>query len=218
MSDPIRIVLADDHAIFRSGLRALLAAEPDMEVIGEAADADEALERCVELRPDVLVLDLVMPGASGLEAVPRLVERCPNCKVLVLTMLPEQQYLLRMLRAGAVGYVPKSAADTELIDAIRAAHRGSTYLRPQDVQLLLADYLRGDPTAEVQDALSRLSAREREVLDLTVRGFSSREIGGRLFISPKTVDTYRQRVMDKLGLERRSELIAFALKRGLLNQ
>ncbi len=216
MSEPIRVVLADDHAIFRSGLRALLAIESDLAVVGEAGSAAEALLRCVELSPDVLVLDLVMPGESGLEAIPRILERCPECKVVVLTMLPEDQYLLQVLRAGASGYVPKTAADSELIEAIRTVRDGRVYLRPRDVQMLLSEYIRDEPSGQPRDALEQLSARELEVLTLTAKGLSSREIGDRLVISPKTVDTYRQRVMEKLGLEKRSELIAFALAKGLL--
>ncbi|MHB1006806.1 MAG: response regulator [Chloroflexota bacterium] len=214
MSERIRIVLADDHTIFRSGLKALLATEPDMEVIGEAGDGRQAVERCVQLGPDVLVLDLKMPGVTGLEVLPELRQRCPACRALILTMLPEEQYLLQVLRAGGLGYVPKSAADTELTDAIRGVYRGEVYVRPQDARLLLADFLRGDKAG--QDALDTLSAREREVLDLVVRGFSSRAIGERLALSPKTVDTYRQRLMEKLGLGSRVELVEFAVRKGLL--
>lgn len=218
MTERIRVVLADDHTIFRSGLKALLAMESDLEVVGEAGDAAEALARCLELKPDVLVLDVVMPGSSGLQLLPQVVEQCPNCKVLILTMLPEDQYLLQVLRAGGSGYIPKSAADSELIDAIHTVYHGRMYLRPSDVQMLLSKYLRTGETGEPPSALGQLSTREREVLLLTARGFSSRDIGDRLFISPKTVDTYRQRAMEKLGLENRSELIAFALSRGLLEQ
>ena len=218
MSERIRIVLADDHTIFRSGLKALLGTESDLEVVGEAGDGRQAVQRCVELSPDVLVLDLMMPGASGRDVMPELKERCPSCRVLVLTMLPAEHYLLEVLRAGALGYVPKSAADTELIDAIRTVHQGEVFLRPQDARLLLVDALRGARGSEDQDALALLSAREREVLELTVRGLSSREVAARLYLSPKTVDTYRQRVMEKLGLARRSELVEYALRKGLLRE
>ncbi len=215
MTDRIRVLLADDHTIFRSGLKALLGMESDIEVVGEAADASQALARCLELKPDVLVLDLVMPGGSGLQLIPQVVAELPECKVLVLTMLPEEQYLVQVLKAGGSGYVPKSAADAELIDAIRAVRGGRVYLRPKDVQMLLSDYLKSEASRE-GNSVEQLSSREKEVLALTARGFSSREIGEQLFISPKTVDTYRQRLMEKLGLERRSELIAFALSKGLL--
>lgn len=212
----IRIVLADDHTIFRSGLKALLATEAGLEVVGEAGDGRQAVERCRELAPDVLVLDLKMPGVSGLEVLPELRLRCPGTRVLVLSMLAEEQYLLEVLRAGGLGYVPKSAADDELIDAIRTVHRGDVYMRVQDARLLLADFVRGEKGGH--DALASLSGREREVLDLTVRGFSSRETGERLALSPKTVDTYRQRLMEKLGLASRAELVSFALSRGLLRE
>lgn len=218
MTERIRILLADDHTLFRSGLKALLASEPDMEVVGEAGDAQQAMERCRKLKPEVLVLDLVMPGASGLQVLPQVLQSCPGCRVLVLTMMSEEQYLVQVLKAGGSGYVPKSAADTELIDAIRTVHQGRVYLQPGDVQRLLSDRSGAEQSGTGGDPLNLLSVREREVLELTVRGFSSREISDRLFISPKTVDTYRQRVMDKLGLQHRSELVAFALKRGLLNE
>jgi two-component system response regulator NreC len=216
MSETIRVVLADDHSIFRSGLKALLAIEKDIEVVGEAGDAPQALERCLELKPDVLVLDLVMPGQTGLQLLPDLTRQCPECKVIVLTMLPEEQYLLQVLRAGASGYVPKTAADSELIDAIRNVRDGRVYLRSRDVHMLLSESGREDQSARQPDPVDSLSSREREVLAMTAKGHSSREIGDKLYISPKTVDTYRQRIMEKLGLERRSELIAFALVRGLL--
>lgn len=218
MSGRIRIVLADDHAIFRSGLKALLATEPDMEVVGEAGDGRQAVEQCAKLEPDVLVLDIKMPGVSGLEVLPELRQRCPDCKVLVLSMLAEEQYLLEVLRAGGSGYVPKSAADTELIDAIRVVHQGGIHLRPQDTQMLLADVLRSHRAGQVQDPFDLLSLREREVLTLTVSGFSNREIADHLCLSPKTVDTYRQRLMEKLGLGSRSQLVAFALRKGLLQE
>lgn len=216
MSNAIRIVLADDHAIFRSALKSLLSAEPDLEIVGVAADGQQAIERCTELRPDVLVLDLNMPGMSGLQALPAILQGCPDCRVLVLTMLPEELFLLQVLHAGGSGYVPKSATDTDLIDAIRTVYQGRAYLRPGDVQMLLTEHLRGGQAEQSRDSLGLLSVREREVLELTVRGYSSREIGDRLVISPKTVETYRQRIMDKLELGHRSELIDFALKKGLL--
>lgn len=218
MSERIRVVLADDHSIFRSGLKALLSMEADLEVVGEAADGEGAIARCLELKPDVLVLDLMMPGVPGLQALPEISAGCPDCKVVILTMLPEDQYLAQVLKSGGSGYVPKSAADQELIEAIRTVHRGRIYLRPQDLQLLLSDYLRAGDGAHPADDTAQLSSREKEVLGLSARGYSSREIGDRLFISPKTVDTYRQRAMEKLGLERRSDLIAFAISRGLLEQ
>jgi two-component system, NarL family, response regulator NreC len=219
MTEPTRIVLADDHGIFRSGLKALLSMEPDLAVVGEASGAQEALDRCVQLSPDVLVLDLMMPpGPSGLEVLPQILEECPGLQVLVLTMLPEEQYLFQVLKAGALGYIPKSGADTELVEALRVVRDGRVYLHPRDMHLLLSDYIREGGNQQDADLLGTLSPREREVLELTARGYSSREIGLRLVVSPKTVDTYRQRLMDKLGMERRSELIAFAVRKGLLSQ
>ena len=213
--DRIRLMLADDHTIFRSGLKALLGMENDVEIVGEAGDLSQTMDRCLELKPDVLVLDLVMPDGSALQVIPKITSALPECRVLVLTMLPEEQYLIQVLKAGGAGYIPKSAADDELIEAIRAVHGGRVYLRPKDLQTLLSNYLKSD-TSRGDNLLDQLSAREKEVLALTARGFSSKEIAERLFISPKTVDTYRQRAMEKLGLERRSELVAFALSKGLI--
>jgi two-component system, NarL family, response regulator NreC len=210
----IRIVVADDHAVLRAGLRALLNAEPDMEVIGEAANGREAVQRAEELRPDVIVMDLSMPVMGGLDATKQIKEKGLDTRVLVLTVHAEQQYLLPVLQAGGAGYVLKQAADTELIQAIRTVHRGEAFLYPTAANLLLEDYRRR--VTHDADQLDGLSEREREVLKLTAEGFSSQEIADRLIISAKTVDTYRQRIMDKLDIHHRSELIRYALRKGLL--
>jgi two-component system response regulator NreC len=214
MTEKIRIVLADDHAVLRAGLRALLNAEPDMEVIGEAANGREAVERAEELKPDVIVMDLSMPVMGGLDATKQIKEKGLATRVLVLTVHAEQQYLLPVLQAGGAGYVLKQAADTELIQAIRTVHRGEAFLYPSAANLLLADYRRRVIRGE--DQFDGLSEREREVLKLTAEGFSSQEIADKLIISAKTVDTYRQRIMDKLDIHHRSELIRYALRKGML--
>lgn len=214
MTDRIRIVLADDHAVLRAGLRALLNAEPDMVVVGEAANGREAVDRAVEIRPDVIVMDLSMPILGGLEATREIAQKAPETRVLVLTVHAEQQYLLPVLQAGSAGYVLKQAADTELIAAIRMVHRGEVFLYPTAANVLLEDYRkRVSANGEKYDGLSE---REREVLKLTAEGFSSPEIADRLIISAKTVDTYRQRIMDKLAIRHRSQLIQYALRKGLL--
>ena len=210
----IRILLADDHAVLRAGLRALLNAEPDMEVVGEAANGREAVERAEELRPDVIVMDLSMPAMGGLEATKQIREKGLHARVLVLTVHAEQQYLLPVLQAGGAGYVLKQAADTELIQAIRTVHRGEAFLYPTAASMLLDDYRRR--VSATEDQFDGLSEREREVLKFTAEGFSSQEIADRLVISAKTVDTYRQRIMDKLNIHHRSELIRYALRKGLL--
>ena len=213
MSERIRILLVDDHAVLRAGLRALLNAEPDMEVIGEAANGREAVERAEELQPDVIVMDLSMPGGGGLDATKQIKEKGLPSRVLVLTVHAEQQYLLPVLQAGGAGYVLKQAADTELIAAIRTVHRGEAFLYPTAANLLLEDYRKRVSSGDQYDGLSE---REREVLKFTAEGFSSQEIADKLIISAKTVDTYRQRIMDKLNIHHRSELIRYALKKGLL--
>jgi two-component system response regulator NreC len=217
MSDSIRVILADDHTLLRKGLRALLANEADLDVIAEAGDGAEAVRACQRLQPDVVVMDLSMPVMDGLEATKQIRDLGLSTRVLVLTMHNEEEYLLRVLEAGGAGYVLKHSADTELVYAIRAVHRGEAFLYPSAVRMLLQSYLKGsssrDSTSEPRPALSE---REQEVLRLTAEGFSNQEIGGQLYISPKTVDTYRQRIMEKLGLHHRSELVRYALNRGLL--
>lgn len=210
----IRVLLADDHGILRAGLRALLASEPDIEVVGEAADGEEAVARAVELRPDVVVLDIAMPRLDGLEATRRIRDRQLPCKVLILTVHAEERYLLPVLRAGGAGYVQKSGADTDLLEAIRTVARGDAFLYPGATRLLLAEYLSRENGG--QDRRHELSERERQVLALTAEGYSAQEVAERLFLSPKTVETYRERAMHKLGLRRRADLVRYALRSGLL--
>src|SRR5579875_3331576 len=211
----IRVLLADDHAVLRAGLRALLAGEPDMEVIGEATDGEDAIVQAQRLRPDVLVLDIAMPRVNGLEVIRRIREQGLDVKVLVLTMHSEEQYLLQVLRAGGSGYVLKASADTELMEAIRTVHRGEAFLYPSATALLLEDY-RERKGEDEHDRFDDLSEREREVLALTAAGYTNQEIADKLIISAKTVDTYRSRIMEKLDLHHRSELVKFALRHGML--
>ncbi len=211
----ITVVLADDHVVLRSGLRALLEAESGIDVVGEASTGDEAIDLVRSERPDVVVMDLSMPGSGGLEATRRINALELPSKVLVLTMHAEEEYLVPVLEAGAAGYLNKTTADRSLIEAIRVVARGEVFLPPQATKLLLKEY-RAIGSGGGADNLHPLSAREQEVMALTAEGFSSREIGEKLFISPKTVDTYRSRIMEKLGLNHRSELVRFALRAGLL--
>jgi two-component system response regulator NreC len=214
--DTIRVLLVDDHALLRAGIRMLLDAEPGMHVVGEAGSGEEGVRMAMELRPDVVVMDLSMPGMRGLEATRKIVASGIPSRVLVLTVHAEAEYLMPVLDAGAAGYVTKHSADRELVEAVRVVARGDVFLYPGAVRLL-AQSLRGaGGPAPHEDPLSLLSTREREVLALTAEGFSSTEIGGRLALSHKTVETYRQRLMDKLNLHHRSELVRFALDRGLL--
>lgn len=210
----IRVLLADDHAVLRAGLKALLNAEPDLEVVGEAADGVAVVERATELRPDVIVMDIQMPRMSGLDATRALRSRGVPSKILILTMHAESQYLLPLLEAGGAGYVLKSGADTELIEAIRTVHRGEVFLYPAATKLLVEGYL--DRSAREGPQHDGLTEREREVLKLVAEGYSGTEIAERLVISPKTVDTYRERIMQKLGVRHRYELVRYALRKGLL--
>lgn len=206
----IRIVLADDHQILLAGLKRLIESKGDMEVVATATDAASAIEAARNHRPDVLVLDISMPG-GGLEVARRVREMELPTRIVILTMYAEDRYVMEAVRLGAAGYVLKRAADKELIDAIRAVAAGDAYLTPAAVRLLLATQQNEDGRSE-----PALSPREREVLRFTARGFSNLEIAERLFVSPKTVDTYRSRIMAKLDLHRRSELVEYALGHGLL--
>jgi two-component system response regulator NreC len=213
---PIRILLADDHAIFRAGLRALLGTQPDMQVVGEAGDGAEAVAGAGELRPDVVLLDLSMPRTDGLAALRLMHEQGLPSRVLVLTMHAENEYLLQVLEAGGYGYVLKQAVDTDLFEAIRTVARGEVFLYPSAATLLLSSYLDQKHGEETGKEEGGLSEREREVLVLTAEGYSSQEIGDRLALSAKTVETYRTRVMRKLNLHHRSDLVRYALRAGLL--
>lgn len=211
------ILLVDDHAMFRAGIKALLESEERLKVVGEASSGEEAVDQVRSLRPDVVVMDLSMPGSNGLEATRRIAALGYETRVLVLTVHAEEEYLVPVVEAGASGYLTKTSADQDLIDAIKVVARGEVYLPPKATKLLLQQYRSAEADSDLT-GLHDLSAREQEVLALTAEGFSSREIGQKLFISPKTVDTYRARIMEKLGLNHRSELVRFALRVGLLKQ
>ncbi len=215
MPEKIRIVLADDHAVLRSGLRALLNSEPDFEVVGEASNGREAVDLAQSLKPDVIVMDISMPVMDGMQAAEEIQRLGLASRLVMLTVHAEEDYLFQTLRLGASGYVLKSSADTELMEAIRMAHRGEVFLYPSAVKKLLGEYLRSG-SDEARQEYDLLTSREREVLKLTAEGYTNHEIAEKLVISPKTVDTYRQRIMEKLNLHHRSELVRYALRRGLL--
>jgi two-component system response regulator NreC len=212
-----RILLVDDHAMFRAGIKALLESEERLSVVGEASSGDEAVDQVRALKPEVVVMDLSMPGSNGLEATRRIAALGLDTRVLVLTVHAEEEYLVPVVEAGASGYLTKTSADRDLVEAIKVVARGEVYLPPKATRLLLQQYRNAESNPDLAD-LHELSSREQEVLALTAEGFSSREIGKKLFISPKTVDTYRARIMEKLGLNHRSELVRFALRVGLLKQ
>lgn len=213
---PIRVLVVDDHALFRRGVRAFLEGEDDLAVVGEAASGEEAVEAVAEAEPDVVLMDISMPGMGGLEATRRIAALEGDTKILGLTMHAEEEYLLPLLEAGGSGYVTKTRAEADLAEAIRTVARGEAFLYPGATELLLRRYRREEAAGAGGPSHRELSEREREVLAFTAEGYTSREIGERLFISPKTVDTYRARIMRKLGLTHRSELVRFALRVGLL--
>lgn len=211
----IRIVLADDHLVVREGLKLLLNAQPDMEVIGEAGNGQDAWRQGVELQPDVVVMDVAMPGCGGAQATVHLKESCPKVKVLALTLYDEEGYLRQLLKAGASGYVLKSGAPQELIHAIRLVAGGGVCLDTNLAAKVMGSYV-GNPSSAAQPRARDLSEREAEVLRLIAWGYSNKEIAARLHISVKTVETHRTRLMEKLNLQSRVDLVRYALRQGWL--
>jgi two-component system, NarL family, response regulator NreC len=214
-SKRIRILLADDHTVLRAGLRALLGAQDDLEVVGEASDGAEAVRLTQALRPDVVVMDIGMPGVSGIDATARIKRDMPAAKVLILSMHDDRGYLRQVLRAGASGYVLKKAADTQLLAAIRAAARGEVFLDPALTKALVDEVMEPKVAAGEAPALSH---REREVLRLIAHGHTNQQVADRLCIGVKSVETYKARLMEKLGLKGRAELVRYALQHGLLKE
>jgi DNA-binding NarL/FixJ family response regulator len=211
----IRILLADDHGIVRAGLRALLDAQADMIVVAEAETGFDAITAAQTYEPEVVVADLSMPG-GGLEAIRGITSLKLRTRVLVLTVHAEERYLLPVLEAGGSGYVRKSSAHTDLLDAIRTVARGEVFLDPAATKTLLRGYLGRVHTGEEMDLGEVLSEREREVVKLTAEGYTAQQAADLLSLSPKTVETYRHRAMQKLGLANRAELVKYALRAGLL--
>lgn len=215
----IKLLLADDHAVLRAGLKTLLNAQPDIEVIAEAADGKETVRRSLEMAPDIVIMDITMPGLSGLEATREIKKHNPEIKVLVLTVHEDESYLYQMLRAGASSYVPKKAADTELLDAIRATYRGENFIHSSMTTGLVAEARDKEiviPGKYQDDQV--LSQREREVLQLLAMGHTDQEMADKLYLSIKTVETYKARIKEKLGLRGRAELVRYAIQSGLLDR
>jgi two-component system response regulator NreC len=213
----IRVMIADDHAILRAGLKMLVNAQADMEVVAEAPDGEKAVQAARETKPDVALLDLTMPGLGGMKALQEMARSCRKTRVLVLTMHDDPAYLRSALAAGASGYLLKRTVDAELLAAIRAVHRGGTYVDPSLANVLVQDVLAKRGTkARSKRPVNILSDREQQVLKFVAQGYSSQEIAKRIFVSVKTVETYRARVADKLGLRTRRELVRYAIRMGLL--
>ena len=216
MMKKLRILLADDHKMLREGLRVLLNSQPGMGVVGEAASGKEVVDKAGELKPDVVVMDLSMPGLNGLQATELLRASHPAIKVVVLTAHEDESYLTQLCKAGAAGYVLKRSAGDQLVQAIRMAARGQIYLEPSLAGKALARLVTG-PSASQETANARLSEREKEVLSLIAWGYSNKEAADKLKVSVKTVETYRVRIAEKLGLRSRAELVKYALRQGWLN-
>jgi DNA-binding NarL/FixJ family response regulator len=217
MTKAITIVLADDHILLRSGLRLLLDREPSFEVVGEASDGEELLQLLDAVQPDIVILDLSMPKIDGIECLKEIISRGYKTKIIVLTMYDDEHYIKEVMRCGAMGYVQKGSVDTELFLAIREVSRGRIYLNAKDSQNLLSTLVSESwHKPEPDDPYLVLSAREREVLKLLSRGYSLKEAADSLYLSIKTVDTYKTRIMEKLNFTKKSELVSYALKHGLL--
>ncbi|MFQ6015860.1 MAG: response regulator [Anaerolineae bacterium] len=212
----IRVLIVDDHTIVRAGVRLLLDAEADIEVVGEAADGQEAIDRAAKLQPDVVLMDIGMPGMNGLEATREIKSRWPNMQVLVLTMHRSDDYFFQVLDAGASGYVLKGAGTGDLISAVRAVDQGDVFLYPSMAKKLVADYLGRVRSGEERASYDGLTNREREVLTLVAEGLTSQEIADQLTLSVNTVQAHRRNIMGKLNLHNRSELIKYAIRHGLI--
>jgi two-component system response regulator NreC len=211
----IRLLLVDDHQIVRAGLRMLFQAEKDMEIVGEIDSGGEAVEAVRELKPDVVIMDVAMPGISGIEATRRIKEASPDTAVLALTMHEDEQYFFEMLNAGASGYIPKRAAPDDLVSAIRVVSQGNIFLYPTMAKLLVKDFLQRTESGLVP-ADEELTPREREVLTYIAEGYTNREIAEALVISVKTVDRHRENIMRKLNLHSRVELVKYAIEKGFI--
>jgi two-component system response regulator NreC len=211
----IRLLLVDDHAVVRSGLKMLLENERDVEIVGEASSASEAMEAATRLKPNVILMDIGLPDLSGIDATREIKQRASDVSIVALTIHEDEEYFFKMLEAGASGYVPKRAAPEELLTAIRAAATGQVYLYPSLAKLLVRDYLDGG-RASAEQAATDLTDREQEVLTYLAEGASNEEIASSLVISPKTVARHRENIMRKLNLHSRAELVRYAIRKGII--
>jgi len=216
--DKTRVLLAEDHTIVRKGLRSLLDKETGIKVVEEAEDGREAILKAEELYPDVVVMDIAMPGLNGLEATRQIKKRFPDIKIIILTMHANEEYILQSLKAGASGYLIKKAAPVELISAINAVHKGNSFLSPSISRMVIDEYIRrSKEISEGEEGFERLTVREREVLQLIAEGRKTREIAELLYISIKTVETHRAHIMNKLDIHSTAELTRYAIRKGIIS-
>ncbi len=211
----IRLLMVDDHEIVRAGLRMLLQAQPDLEIVGEVNNGRDAIAKTRELTPDIVLMDITLPDMDGFEATRQIKRAFPNVAILALTMHESDEYFFKMLNAGASGYVPKKAAPTDLVSAIRTVHEGGVFLYPSLAKSLVRDYMGRAETGD-RAALDGLTDREQEVLKWIADGLTNQEIAGKLTISVKTVERHRANIMAKLNLHSRTELVKYAIRKGLI--
>lgn len=211
----ISVLLADDHAIVRTGLKLMIDSQSDMNVIEQAEDGEVAVQKALHLKPDIVIMDLNMPKKSGLIATKQIHEANSNIKIIVLTMHEDKEYIFRVLQAGASSYLLKSHHENDLIEAIRTVHKGEAYLYPNATKLLLEDYMKKSNSSN-EENLQKLTGREQEVISYLAKGYSNREVAEQLFVSVKTIESHKSKIMEKLNLRTRPELVEYALKNGLL--
>ena len=216
MTESIRVLVVDDHTLFRQGIVALLDSQPDIVVVGQASEAQGAMAATLRLLPDLLLMDVTMPGINGLDAAGEIKSRCPGVQVLILTIHDREDYLYRALRAGASGYVLKGADIHDLLAAVRTAYRGEIYLYPSLAKKLVGEYLRQARNGAVDPTRDRLSEREREILQLIAEGKTTAEIAAALVLSPHTIQSHRDHIMAKLDLHTKAALIKYAIAKGLI--
>ncbi len=212
----INVFLADDHTVLRDGLRLLLETQPDVKVVGEAAGGRETVQQVMQLRPDIVIMDIAMPKLNGIAATQQIREACPSTQVIILSMHSTDEHVFRALEAGARGFVLKEAAGSEVVSAVRAVHAGQRYLSQKITNEIVDDYVEQRRAGELESPLARLTPRELEVLQYVVEGKSNTAIAETLFLSPKTIETYRSRMMDKLDIDNLPDLVRFAIRHELI--
>ncbi len=213
----VKLLVADDHKIFRQGIKKLLEEEPDLQVVGEAADGREAVKKATELKPDVILMDIAMANLNGLEATKQIKKVLPDVKVIMLTMHKNEEYVLQSFQAGASGYILKEGAVEELVSAIRSIHQDKSVLSPSISKTLIDAYLRKMETGKTETPFDLLTDREREVLQLIAEGYTNREVAKSLFISVKTVEAHRAHIMQKLNIHEIAKLVKYAIQKGLVD-